>query len=265
MLALTMAACVGPPAGDSAVLGETGDPAAIAAPAPSMDAAGVEAAVAALLEGELPDAPSVLGDWRDLFDGVDPGYCPAITGDFSIAAPFDGCYASDGRIWAGYAVYSVGSDYAVDLQLEADASVTYPDGSTFLAAGKTYQRVAEDGTFETQVVGTWGGSNLDDWTGDQPSVALWAAGDAASVTFYGGVSRAEQALYVSEATWDASACPGATGEVRVRDPGGWWYTVTLDEDCSGCGTLSYVGQDLGTACLDLGGMIGAMVDRVEAK
>ncbi|MDP2317621.1 MAG: hypothetical protein Q8P41_32345 [Pseudomonadota bacterium] len=227
-------------------------------PPPSLDAAGVEAEAATLLAG-LPNAADVLQDWRDLFLGTTPG-CPGITGPFSIVAPFSGCLAEDGRIWAGYAVYTEGDAEKIDVLLEADASVTDADGATFVAAGKASLTITEAGAFDAAVSGTWGGAGHDDWTGAGPSVAVWATGDAASVALTGGVSLDGAAIYLSEVTWDAATCPEGAGELAIRDPGGWWYTLVLDADCGGCGALRYVDTDLGRACVPLGAVLAALAD-----
>ncbi|MES2639260.1 MAG: hypothetical protein V4850_07240 [Myxococcota bacterium] len=236
---------------------DTAPPFTSAPPPPAFDAAGVEAEAAALLPW-LPNAADVLQDWRDQFIGVSQS-CPGITAPFSIVAPFEGCRAADGRLWAGYAVYTEGTDAPLDVLLEADATVTQVDGATFIAAGKTSLVVTAEGAFDSAVSGTWGGAGDDDWTGPGPSVAVWAVGDATSVALTGGMSLAGGAVYLSEVAWDAETCPGATGEIAVRDPGGWWYSIHLDEDCSGCGPLTYVGEDLGRACVGLGSALEGMV------
>lgn len=208
----------------------------------------------------LPDQQTLLADWRGLFEGVS-GLCPVISGQYSTSSPFSGCHADDGREWAGYAVY--GGDLAVngEITLEADASVTNTAGDTFLAAGNVAVALEADGTWSSVVVGTWGGDHHPDWTSWRPSVSLWAEGDATSLTGYGGVSLFNDALYVADARWDATSCPGATGTVSVRDPNGWWFELVLDEDCSGCGELTWDGEGLGRVCVELGARLGEIVDR----
>ncbi len=35
----------------------------------------------------------------------------------------------------------------------------------------------------------------------------------------------------------------------IRDPSGGWWTVTLDDDCSGCGALTWTdGTEYGEVC-----------------
>lgn len=261
MLALTLIACTGAPV-DTAAPADTAVDAGLEPPPPSLDAAGVEAELALLLADALPESASLLAHWRDLFWGTTQG-CPAITGNFSIAAPFDGCLASDGRTWAGYAVYAEGDDAPVDVDLAADASVTGLDGTTFLGAGQATLTIAEDGAFDWMVVGTWGGATSEDWTEPRPSVSLWAEGTPDAATIVGGLSLDQHAFYLEDVTWDAAECAGGQGGVRVRDPGGWWYHLALE--CDGCGALTYEGTELGEACTDLGTRIAATVARQQEE
>ncbi|MDP2310170.1 MAG: hypothetical protein Q8P18_29400 [Pseudomonadota bacterium] len=270
MLALVLAqACAGSDVTDTGISdtapsdtapSDTGS-AGLVAPAPTWDATTAASHAQTLLDPGLPDAVAALENWRDLFAGI-ASPCPNLSGNFSIASAFEGCLATDGRTWAGYAVYTEAAGSAVDVQLEADAYVTLLDGTTFLAAGKTYLTIDETGAFSSTVVGTWGGTNLPDWTGPRPSVAVYATGGPASATFYGGISLDQDAVYISGGAWDAESCRGATGEVDIRDPGGWWYALTLDADCSGCGEMRYEDEELGRACLDLEPLLAAFVGRM---
>lgn len=227
--------------------------------APSYDAEGVADEVRALLAGGFPDVAHPLADWTAAFEGVEVGApgCPGVPSAYSLNAPFEGCVADDGRIWAGYAVYAEETDASgTTTTLEADATITGVDGATFLAAGDLERVFGVDGTWSATVVGTWGGSGLPDWTGPEPSVGLWIDGDATTASFFGGLSLDGHAFYLSSLAWSAEA-PGGIGELRVRDPSGEWYLVTLDG--TGCGDVSYAGTALGAACFDWNDQLAGLV------
>ena len=62
---------------------------------------------------------------------------------------------------------------------------------------------------------------------------------------------------------DSTVCQGApSGEIGLRDPTGFWYTVTLE--CSSCGVLSWQGEAVGEGCVPLEGPLETLRTVLEA-
>ena len=81
-----------------------------------------------------------------------------------------------------------------------------------------------------------------------------------SVRLHGGLSIGGNSLYLKNVVWDAEGCwETPTGTVQIRDPGGFWYTLLLDEDCSGCGIIAYSDGTRSTeVCPELGSLRSAI-------
>jgi hypothetical protein len=44
-------------------------------------------------------------------------------------------------------------------------------------------------------------------------------------------------------------CASPAGTFTVRDPSTGWWEIVLPDDCSGCGPLTWYGEDHGTVCV----------------
>lgn len=75
--------------------------------------------------------------------------------------------------------------------------------------------------------------------------------DGVRGTFDGSIGGPDGGIDLQEVTVDGTCGDGATGIVAIRDPSMGWWTVTLPDDCSGCGPASFAGTDMGTSCVGL--------------
>ncbi len=79
---------------------------------------------------------------------------------------------------------------------------------------------------------------------------LYGGRDGLVATVSGGLSVGEATVDFREISL-TSACAGPSGVIGVRDAGSGWWALTLSDDCSGCGPLSFEGTDYGSSCAGL--------------
>lgn len=173
-----------------------------------------------------------------------------------------------GTLWSGDSLYGV-------------ATITTATGQTFHAGGGLqvltgYDEQNDGYLAVSEIAGgfLWtGAEGGGDWMSDGlvPDIYLYSVDypsyDGRGVYVDGGVSgmpgQATAALFTEALLFDevlGSACPlEPTGHAQIRDGDGRWWTITFDTPeeggmdsdlCDGCGTVSYNGEDVGTACAD---------------
>ncbi len=156
---------------------------------------------------------------------------------------------------------------------------TDPDGELFVGGGNLVHSclVEADGTgaCESFMGGTWayGGAHAGEvgggWMGDGSETSLfiehtWTA-DSRLTELTGGIDLAGFRISFEDTILDWESCDGRpTGAVRIRDPSGWWHELHLDDDCSGCGQMSWRGIDEGRHCIDLATPLTPVVESWEA-
>ena len=214
-------------------------------------------------EGVLDDA-----------DGAAPG-CPRRNRGAEDEADWtlfwSGTCASPARDVAGDAIAYVdigrGEDTRIDVwDLFSLTGTDLATGGGIVAGGNTaFSWFVTSGA--AQFTAFWGGRYHD-----PGSAGPFAAEQSAGLTiegWYGGrdglIGTVSGGLAVGEATVDfrevtfTGGCAGPSGVIGIRDASSGWWTVTLGDDCSGCGPLSFEGTLHGSSCAGL-----ALAQRLEA-
>ncbi len=113
----------------------------------------------------------------------------------------------------------------------------------------------------------WGGryhdpSSAGPFAGEQSAGlkldGMYSGRDGLAATVSGGLAVGGATVDFRDVVFTAG-CAGPSGVIGVRDPGGGWWTLTLPDDCSGCGPLSFEGTAHGSSCAGL-----ALAERLEA-
>ncbi len=138
------------------------------------------------------------------------------------------------RLATGDAVVGGGHFFGIWTPMAADRalSFTFQDRGTYLDSG------ADDALAHGVGAGT-------EWTG------FWAEGIGFDAAFDGPMGTGSAGLDLHDVRIEQRAGPGAVGRVLLRDPGGGWWEIVLDEDHSGCGTATFDGADMGRTCAGL--------------
>lgn len=232
--------------------------------APTWSAAEVEALVNTSLAAGLPD-PIVINEHFQLaMSGADEG-CPPMSsesGGTGFSIPQSSCGSA-----AGYNYYGVGDyledpdgDPATDDWMMGICSfeITFPDGDVFTCGG-TYgysATVTTDGAtfaaFDDAVV-TW--PDGPGWASANAGAAYSAegtiAGDHVTYALVGGLLVDGTALFFDRLAWDNALCDGLPElDLRVRDPNGYWYSVSTGAGCDPCGALVWDDATIGDVCID---------------
>lgn len=195
-------------------------------------------------------------------------YCPYYYNDYGAFGSWGAnCEAATGAVYAGAAFW-----YTVDVpgywlhSYSLYASVITPDGWLFSSTGGVEGEVSFDGVrfYEDHVfsgtVSYDGPEAAGTWLGDglQPSLYLEreAAADGPQRSLYidGAVSGIDGLVdtvdYIG-VTWDSIAgCAEPTGTISTRTADGTWFDIVYDATCDGCGTVTWRGTALDTACAD---------------
>jgi hypothetical protein len=208
----------------------------------------------------LPDSPAVRDLYFDLLEvGADED-CPG--GDQLDGSRATGCTADSGYFYQGHSVWEESDQ---QWTLSGDFEIITPEGSSFWLGGQVVHRVDLD-QWSMGVEGTMIYEGADDW--------LWPGASAVYTVRYseglqevhvdGGLTANGVSFVFEDVHWARATEQGPGGTVLIRDPVGAWFTLVLDAT-SGCGPVSYDGEELGTGCLDLASPILELIDRVEAS
>ena len=232
--------------GDAADVGEW-------APTPTLDAAGVQAAIdAAFPVGDVPnpmDARDRLVVWLEHSDFS----CP-VTHQLSTSASWDGCYAGGtGGYWfSGLSVFDGDAElHGVGaFSLQADFNWRDPDDNPFDAGGVANVERGDDGSATLQLTGTWSDATATGWVEDF-SGAWDATVEHDTLTWTGSIARGDAAIHLDVVVTEACT----DGVVGVRDVDGWH---TLELTC-GCGPWTFEGTSMGETCVDLGDRLAPLV------
>jgi hypothetical protein len=259
-VALLLPACDAPPAADRSAnppadtSGDTTSDPGVTPPDPAWTADEVEVRLNAGISLGFPDPFHPIDVYADLLRTGGTYDCPG-TGDLNLEESFSGCTASTGYLFAGQAYWTGSVEGDRDVDLKGDCYIIDPDGNWFVGGGElAYAETTADGThtWSAEVAGTWGYPLSEGWTAETPSVALFyegSEGAEATLRIEGGYARPDAQMYFDGVAF--GECGDApTGAVRLRDPTGYWYTVTFD-GCTGCGPVTFEGEELGEACVDL--------------
>jgi hypothetical protein len=176
-----------------------------------------------------------------------------------MSAPFEGCRTGGGWEFAGYSQRTeVPEPY--QYILESDVTVTSPQGDRFVGAGKI-ELLATDAGWTSQITGSWGMPGAGGWLDPVPGLALWDTWDGELWTAYGGYAAAAGQLYFDDVAW-TPGCDAPQGNVRLRDPSGYWYDLVFPDVCGACAEVGFEGEPLGEACVAWAGVLDAHLARM---
>ena len=206
----------------------------------------------------IPDADEARRryfEWRSYGDSLCPG------AGFQLQGIIEPCTASSGYTFSGMAgVIGSTTDLVLpdSFEIGADCYILSPSNDRFVGAGDLIYSSTGDNTngeITSTVRGTWESPPDTDWMGTDNSIWLtqnlsWVDVSNWLLTYQGGYHLNDSAIQFDPFTI-GSTCQGGMGTLSVRDPNGYWMTIDLGEDCTGCGQATYMDTDLGQVCLDL--------------
>jgi hypothetical protein len=173
-----------------------------------------------------------------------------------------GCTTVDDWWYAGIAIYE---EYDADAEydgtsnsflLSGDFEIIQADGVTFTVGGNIGRNQTSDPVgWAGYIEGSWLMPTHDAfWLDDGISAMLQTTTSTSGVSMHGGLSIGASTIYADTIEWGREGCwEHPTGVLLVRDPTGYWYTLTYADDCSGCGTIvSSDGSLSAEACPQLG-------------
>ena len=260
-----------------------------APPAPALDAATLEGAIAeALAQAWTLRADPILLGYEAAMAHAEPG-CPDYYSNDGNVYWYDQCTTSDGTRFDGYGFaqiyegYDAGDGNLYDgFGLYGVARVTTPEGHRFVSGGSAYSlrtANADTTTWQSVIQGTfsWDGAEASDsWkVGDlTPDLTLVAVGANANalgraVAIQGSVGGLEgpvnavlfDGFLIYTAAWGSACAIEPGGGVSLRGEDGGWYDVLFDGPaewggsadaaaCDGCGDAWFRGEPIGTVCMD---------------
>ena len=175
----------------------------------------------------------------------------------SYVSSFYGCTAASGYTYAGIAEYSGGSSSGgtAAFHLLVDGFVLDPDGERFVGGGEI-ELVREEPNWEATLGGSWGYPPAGAWMSDPVSLTLGYSGTSGAewtLEVSGGYDDGRgHALWFDHTQFDRD-CAGGRGVLGLREDSGYWFTLALADDCSGCGAVTFEdGSAVGEACVSLG-------------
>jgi hypothetical protein len=227
-------------------------------PAPSLDAAGVAAAIDRATASGLPEPLLARETYLGIFAHRDPG-CPGGQGT-NLPGRFEGCTAESGWLYAGLAEYSGPPEVPIvdDFHLLGDFNVRDAAGRWFIGGGELELEVTRSAgtvTWVGDVSGTWSYAGGPGWmqpdgAGGVLQLTVERADPAWSVSVEGGMTDGTEAVHLAGVQANSGQCDGAvSGTLSLRDTSGYWYVLAAD---CGCGPVTWAdGSTLGEACVGL--------------
>lgn len=230
---------------------------------------GEQAAVAvqdALTLG-FPDTWAMAETLATFMAAGDP-FCPGDTNWMSDVT-ITGCDAVTGWWYVGIGGYEVGGGEDEDGPLQiayvmGDMQSMGPDGEDLHIGGEwthILHFTEDEVTWTYNLTGSWSATPSErPWLEAGVSGWLTAEGahpatssDEASLRLDGSLSIGQVALYFDDLSFSPDVCGTApVGALRVRDPGGGWFTKTYTDDCDPCGPMMFHGEQVSdSVCLDL--------------
>lgn len=256
--------------------------------APTWTAAEALDRLSGALASGMVQSPTVMETYEE-FIAHREGTCPSM-GDPGLEGPSgawqsDDCTTSEDWRFQGLAIYnefcSDGSDPdskdpgvgRYEGGMLSHFVMTDPQGNEFQGGGILSHscRWHEDGSGECldDVGGVYLYQGAASWLGSLTEASLfvnhaWGGAKGRRTSLDGGVGYPDLALSFEGVVLDWEGCGGqATGRLGVRDPSGYWHELVFDEDCSGCGDMTWRNLDEGRQCVDLAAVLTPVIEAWE--
>ncbi len=165
----------------------------------------------------------------------------------------EACTSDEGWEYYGIAIFfdHVEDDRRFVTLHPGSFQILPPEGEPFIAGGEfVYEGVPSTGGWEVSLGGTYDWPGHDSWLGQGSSLGVEMEGGPGWLDLSGPMELHGSSVHVHELSWDEETCPEGRLELSVRDDAGVWSTYTSD-GCSGCGSVTRRGEDVGWGCLDL--------------
>ena len=187
--------------------------------------------------------------------------CPGSSTQLTGVDPERGCTAESGFWYYGVASYTETEEAdATSRVLSGDFELRTPEGLSLACGGHVgLQRNRTGGgghvTMGT-LLGTWAWEGADDAMADAVSASVVVGrvvspefDVAAELWVEGGLSTQGGSWTFEDFSIHADCDGQPVGSVHVYDSAaGHWYTLTLEDDCSGCGEVSFNDKSMGRVC-----------------
>jgi hypothetical protein len=244
----------------------------------------------ALVFGQLPHLNGApMFEVYDVAMSFADEHCPRVDSASEGGSLWDErCTSDAGASYSGFiSLYRGMHGTNYEQQMRGEATVSLPDGRTFVIAGQANTAESSEGReFSSAVTGVFS------WTGAVSEGAILVEGWETSLSWSAAYSGEGQLLRFSAngnvalpagpltaVAFDdvkfnadrALACTlEPTGELALRDEQGTWHSlvfdVTMESDgtlsvpdglCDGCGTVWDNGEEAGTVCVDVSPLFAA--------
>ena len=246
---------------------DTASPELPTLPATTLSADEVAPTLQALIAAELPEMDSLAAVFESTLAQMDDN-CPGQDG--TMFAIDEACTAASGYTYYGVCTWGTIEQQMGDQNVWVYGSgltsleITDPDGHTFVAGGTAlFESTWNDYRLEwaLQIKGTFHYPPADSWLRNRVSASLEYRGaveDGANMMeLTGGFAFEDQSVYFDALTWQLG-CQEPAGSIQLRDPAGVWFSLTLPDDCSGCGTVSLADQPVGEGCVAIGDQLSSI-------
>ena len=194
-------------------------------------------------------------------------HCPGSSTQLTGVDPELGCTAESGFWYYGVASYiETEQESGTEWVLSGDFELRTPEGLSLACGGHVgleWSGGEEDGhhTMGT-LLGTWVWQGADDAMADAVSASIVVGRSEspdldvdAQLWVEGGLSTQDGSWTFEDFSIHAGCDGQPVGAVHVFDAvAGHWYTLTLEDDCSGCGEVSFSDTSMGRVCPDWTGM-----------
>jgi len=211
-----------------------------------------------------PDPGEVVSTYESLMRMGD-AECPG--NEFNITDQWlYGCTATTGYSYAGVSelFYDTVASRGVSGELAGVAGDFWIDavsGATLEGGGHAVV-IRETGLWVSDIAGSWKWDEGTPWLANGFSGSLTIEFvENLMITLQGAANISGTHVAAQGFTLAAPCDYGPSGQLSLRDPGGGWYTMDF-VGCEPCTDVFFEGEHLGEACVDLSGLVDAMMGRL---
>lgn len=172
------------------------------------------------------------------------------------------CVSESGYTYSGLTILRGTSgpiSFPDTFNFVADCYIIDPNGNRFVGAGEldyTSWGSIDSGAVALKTEGTWTYPPEEGWVGTDNSIWLdviisWTNNTTEWYINLDGATTIDERVVYYDSLYLTNDCHGGWGQIQLRDPSGYWYTLKLSDDCSGCGQVYYNDEPLGESCTEI--------------